>query len=147
MAAPQLDVTPDVARELYDAAVSHKSLSVRRRRPTQPASARPTITDYRLPPVTALREPTRSRPCSRCTPPSTRRSPGTHDRDDGGGGVAEGGTKPTSTIAYTAQTGTVTKIAHVSEVTDETLPGLPCLLVSLTADMSAGLYKAENRSC
>jgi HK97 family phage major capsid protein len=58
--------------------------------------------------------------------------------------VAEGGTKPTSTIAYTANTGTVTKLAHVVEVTDETLQDFPAFMSVLQQDMAAGLYKAEN---
>jgi hypothetical protein len=117
MSAPQRDVSPDAARELYDAAVSHKSLSVSTKTATDSSSITPAgITDYKLPPVTALREPTRVLsllPTYATMHPSVTwySSTGT----TAAAAVAEGGTKPTSTIAYTPNVGTVTKLAHVVE--------------------------------
>jgi HK97 family phage major capsid protein len=145
MAAPQIDIGHEQAKELFEAAVSHKNLSVSTKATDSTSIAPATISDYRLPPVTARREPTRVLsllPTFATEHPSVTwfSTTGT----TAAAAVAEGGTKPTSTIAYAANTGTVTKIAHVAEITDETMSDFPSFLQVLTADMAAGLFKAEN---
>jgi Phage capsid family len=128
------------------AAVSHKSLSVSTKATTDSSSIAPSlISDYRLPPVTALREPTRV--LSLLPTFATQHPTVTWCSTTGttaAAAVAEGGTKPTSTIAYTPNTGTVIKLAHVLEVTDETLQDFLSFLGLLQQDTANGLYKAEN---
>lgn len=142
--APQLEVSSDEAKELYDAAISHKSLVITKA--TDSTSIGPsTISDYRTTPITARREPTRV--LSLIPTVATAHPTVTWYSTTGtaaAAAVAEGGTKPTSTIAYTAQTGTVTKLAHVVEITDETLQDFPSFMSVLSLDMLAGLVKAEN---
>lgn len=145
MSAPQVEVNEAQAKELYEAAVSHKNLAVNVKATDSTSIAPATITDFHLPPVTAKREPTRVLsllPSFATEHPSVTwySTTGT----TAAAPVAEGGTKPTSTIAYTANVGTVTKLAHVAEVTDETLQDFPAFMGVLTQDMSAGLFKAEN---
>lgn len=147
---PQLELSNEDSRELHEAAVSHRSYSVTSRdwknAATDSTTIGPTgIPTYRLPPVTMRREPTRV--LSLIPTLATDHPTVTWYTTTGtaaAAAVAEGGTKPTSTIAYTAVTGTVTKIAHVAEVTDETLSDFPAFLSTLTQDMTDGLIKAEN---
>jgi HK97 family phage major capsid protein len=58
--------------------------------------------------------------------------------------VAEGGAKPQSHIAYTAQITSATKIAHYVEATDETFADFSGFLSVLEQDMVNGLILAEN---
>lgn len=145
IAAPQVELSDTEEKELYEAAVSHKSLSVTTKATDSTSITPASITDYRLPPVPFRREPTRVLsliPTFATSAPSVTwySTTGT----SAAAAVAEGGTKPTSTIAYTANVGTVTKLAHVVEVTDETLADFAGFLGVLQQDMSDGLYKAEN---
>ncbi|MDQ6875788.1 MAG: phage major capsid protein [Actinomycetota bacterium] len=145
IAAPQIDLSDDDVKELHDAAVSRKSLAVESKATDSTVIGPATITEYRLPPVTARREPTRVLsllPTFATSAPSVTwfSTTGT----TAAAAVAEGGVKPTSTIAYTAQITSATKLAHVAEVTDETLQDFSGFLGVLETDMSAGLVKAEN---
>jgi HK97 family phage major capsid protein len=144
---PQLDLDVKDAKELHEAAVSHRSLSVSAwKNATDTTSITPAaIPDYRLPPVTMRREPTRVLslvPLVATDHPSVTWY--TTTGTSSAAAVAEGGTKPTSTLSYTAVTSTVTKLAHVAEVTDETIKDFPAFLGALQADMFAGLVLVEN---
>jgi HK97 family phage major capsid protein len=145
IAAPQLVLDHQDAEALHHAAVSHRSLAVDIKATDSTSVTPAAIPDYRLPPVTMRREPTRvlSLLPSFATNHATVEwftTTGT----TAAAAVAEGGTKPTSTIAYTPQTTSATKLAHVAEVTDETLMDFSSFLSMLEADMVAGLFKAEN---
>lgn len=142
---PQLDLGDQDLRELYDAALAHKSLAVTSKATDSTSVPQAGITQYNRTPVPMRREPTRV--LSLIPSVSTAAPSVTWYSTTGttaAAAVAEGGTKPTSTISYTANQGTVTKIAHVSEVTDETLQDFVGFLQVLQGDMTAGLIKAEN---
>jgi HK97 family phage major capsid protein len=62
----------------------------------------------------------------------------------GAGPVPEGGLKPNSSVAYAARLAYMTKIAHVTELTDESLADWPYLRQILDLDMQNGLIDAEN---
>lgn len=125
--APQMDLAEKDIRELYDAAVSHKSLSVSTKAATDSTTITPAaLPDFRLPPVTALREPTRV--LSLLPTYATNNSSVEWFSTAGttaAAPVAEGAAKPTSTIAYPAQTTSATKLAHVAEVNRRDTAGLP----------------------
>lgn len=142
---PQLDLSEESLKELYEAAVAHKSLAVTTKATDSTSIAPATITDFQLPPVTMRREPTRVLsliPTVATDGPSVTWYSTTGTA--AAAAVAEGGTKPTSTLSYTSQLGTVTKLAHVVEVTDETLEDFPAFMSVLSQDMTDGLIKAEN---
>jgi HK97 family phage major capsid protein len=143
---PQLDLAEKDIRDLHEAAMSHKSLSVSTKAATDSTTIIPAaLPDFRLPPVTALREPTRV--LSLLPTFATNNSSVEWFSTTGttaAAAVAEGAAKPTSTIAYPAQTTSATKLAHVAEVTDETLRDFPAFMGVLETDMTAGLIKAEN---
>jgi HK97 family phage major capsid protein len=143
--APQLEISHEDTRELYDAAVSHKSFAVTSKATTSSSVPQSLVTDYKLNPVPFRREPTRV--LSLIPTYATEHPSVTWYSTTGtaaAAAVAEGGTKPTSTIAYTANTTSVTKIAHVAEVTDETLSDFPAFIGVLEQDMVDGLILTEN---
>lgn len=149
IAAPQMDLSDDQLRDLHGAAREHRSMSVDTtsfKNATDSTTIAPaTIKEFVLPPVPFRREPTRVLSllptfASNHATVEWYSTTGTAAAD----AVAEGGTKPTSTIAYTAQTTSATKLAHVAEVTDETLADFSGFMAVLQFDMVAGLYKAEN---
>ncbi len=145
MLPPQLELSADDVKDLHDAAISHKSLAVTTKATTSTSVPQSSITNYQLTAVPFRREPTRvlsliptyATPAPSVTWYSTT---GTTAAD----AVAEGGVKPTSTISYTPNTTSVTKLAHVAEVTDETLSDWSGFLAVLESDMVDGLIKAEN---
>lgn len=143
--APQFDLSPADAKEMQSAAVSRKSFSVTTKATDSTSITPAGISDYRLPPVTMLREPTR---VGSLMPHFATEHPTvtwyTTTGTAAAAAVAEGATKPTSTISYTPQTGTVTKIAHVVEVTEETILDFSGFLGAIQTDMTAGLILAEN---
>ncbi|GAB3667125.1 hypothetical protein GCM10027596_35780 [Nocardioides korecus] len=145
MSTPQVELSTFDAKELHEAAVSHKNLAITKAATDSSSIGPATITDYKTTPVTQRREPTRVMslmPIVATPHPSVTwySTTGT----TAAAAVAEGGLKPTSTLAYVAQTSSVTKIAHVVEVTDETLQDFPAFMSVLSQDMTAGLVKAEN---
>jgi HK97 family phage major capsid protein len=143
---PQLDLSDEQTRELYDAAIGHKTLSIQAKAADTSTNITPAgIPDFRLPPVTLRREPTRVL--------SLLPTFGTNSAmvewfsttgTTAAAAVAEGGAKPQSHIAYAAQTTAATKIAHYVEATDETFQDFGGFLSVLEADMIAGLILAEN---
>lgn len=144
--APQLEISQQDTKELYEAAVSHKSFAVTSKATTSASVPQSLITDYKTNPVPFRREPTRVLsliPVYGTEHPSVTWY-STTGAAAAAAAVAEGGTKPTSTIAYTANTTAVTKIAHVAEVTDETLNDFPAFIGVLEQDMVDGLILAEN---
>lgn len=143
--APQLDVSDDDIKGLYEAAVSHKSLVINSKATTSASVPQSLVSDYKLSPVPVRREPTRV--LSLIPTYGTEHPSVTWYSTTGttaAAAVAEGGTKPTSSISYTANTTSVTKIAHVAEATDETLSDFPAFMGVLQQDMVDGLIIAEN---
>lgn len=145
IAPPQLSLDNDQIADLYNAAVSHKSLRIETKVPVASSGIAPsTIPNYRLPPVTFAREPQRI--LSLMPNVSSDRPVEVFYQTAGttaAGPVAEAGTKPSSTIAYTPVTVNATKLAHVVEVTDETLQDMPSFSQYLSMDMVAGVMNAE----
>jgi HK97 family phage major capsid protein len=144
--APQLDLDEDQLRGLYDAAKSHQSLRVEAKAADTTTNITPAgIYDFRLPPVTVKREPTRV--LSLLPAFSTNASAVewfTTTGTTAAAAVAEGGAKPQSHIAYTPQITSATKIAHYVEATDETFADFSGFLSLLEQDMVNGLILAEN---
>lgn len=103
------------------------------------------IPDYRLPPYPARREPQRIAGIL----PAVATGARTVDYYTTSGtaaaaAVAEGATKPASTIAYTARSAPVVKIAHTLTVTNEVLADFPGFLQVVQQDMIAGLTVWDN---
>jgi HK97 family phage major capsid protein len=143
--SPRISLTDEQITELADAGLSMKSLAIECKATDSSAILPAAIPNYRLPPVTMLREPTRVLdliPTVAVDNPIVTYY--TTTGTAAAAAVAEGGTKPTSTLSYSAVNATMTKLAHVAEVTDETLRDFPAFSQALTADMQAGLIKAEN---
>jgi HK97 family phage major capsid protein len=144
--APQLDLSDEQTRDLYDAAVGHKSLAIQSKAADTTTNVTPAgIYDFRLPPVTMKREPTRV--LSLLPTFATNHSTVEWFSTTGtaaAAAVAEGGAKPQSHIAYTPQVTSATKIAHYVEATDESFADFSGFLSVLEQDMVNGLIVAEN---
>lgn len=105
-----------------------------------------TISDFRLPPVTKLRE--RFRIASLLPMQATAHVSATFYTTSTGATaaatVAEGALKPTSNPAYTAVTVPVRKIAHIVDVSKEALDDYPSMNQIVQEEMTAGLINTEN---
>lgn len=146
IAAPQLDIEQEQYQELFEAGASNKSFAVSSKAADDSTSVTPAgIPDFRLPPVTQLREPTRVLSLL----PTFATQYGSVEWFSTTGttaaaAVAEGGAKPQSHIAYTPSTTSATKIAHYVSATDESFQDFPTFMGVLQTDMVGGLIKAEN---
>lgn len=141
--APPLVVPEHQAMELFDAAVSRKSLGLKIVDST--AAPMATAVPFQFPPIAASREPQRVLsliPTAATDRPSVEFyiTTGTANA----AAVAEGGVKPTSNLSFTKGTAYAVKIAHVVEATQEAVEDFQPFLSLINSDMVGGVIAAEN---
>lgn len=142
--SPSLVPTPEGMDALFKACRDKQSITVKT--PVGTGNVDPaTYPQQYLPPVLAAREPTRI--LDRL--PTTGAETGIIEYYETTGtaaaaATAEGTLKPQSSIAFTKQTATMTKIAHFVEATEEALTDFQPFSQLLSEDMVAGLIEAEN---